>query len=157
MYLSSLGNAINQGNELFTIRRVQAKTCKVVGMFDITSLAEFSRSNCVAICTFLVPANIVATGLVLISLFLHRPYSQLLPLSITASVVASLLFVHVGTWFMIGVVMLPTFILLGLGTTCLVVNFKFLTDRKGLQNLIDSLSMFIKSRFASQEPDLKSQ
>lgn len=97
-------------------------------MITLISLAEFSRNHCVAVCSFLVPANLAATSLTLALSFLQVPMRQLLGVFAISSVLALALFIHVGTWFMIGVVMPPTFILLGLGLTCLVADYIAITD-----------------------------
>ena len=54
-----------------------------------------------------------------------------------AAALASALFLHVSTWFMIGVVTPVTFILFGLGTTCLLINFLAVVYRR---NIAQSLS-----------------
>ena len=82
---------------------------------------EFSRQNCVSICAFLVPANLLTTALNLILLLTQRPRTQI-RLAITLSIIfAFTLFLHVSTWFIIGVVTPVTFILFGLGSTCLAI------------------------------------
>lgn len=45
-------------------------------MFDLNTLAEFSRAYCIGICAFLVPANLVATSLTGIFAVLRRPSAQ---------------------------------------------------------------------------------
>ena len=82
---------------------------------------EFSRQHCVAICSFLVPANLLTTSLTLILLFTQRPLAQMRLATILSIVFALTLFLHVSTWFMIGVITPVTFILFGLGATCLAV------------------------------------
>ncbi|BAZ66641.1 MAG: hypothetical protein KME28_20970 [Pelatocladus maniniholoensis HA4357-MV3] len=91
-------------------------------MLDFNSLAEFSRTNCVSICAFLVPANLLATLLTMIFAALRRPSSQVWQLAITGCIFAVVMILHVYTWFMIGVVMIPTYVLLWLAITCLVCN-----------------------------------
>ncbi len=83
---------------------------------------EFSRSNCVAICSFLVPANLITTVVTLILVATEQPLSKMRWSRAIASVLAATLFVHISTWFVVGVITPVTFILFGLGTTCLVVN-----------------------------------
>lgn len=91
-------------------------------MLDFHTLAEFSRTNCTGICGFLVPANILATLLTIVLTFLNRPKLQIWQAAGFASIFAFVMIFHVYSWFMIGVVMLPTFILLGLAITCLLTN-----------------------------------
>lgn len=91
-------------------------------MFDFNTLAEFSRANCVSICAFLVPANLIATSLTIILTGLHRPQFRVWQAAGIASIPALVMVYHVFTWFLVGVVMAPTYILLWLGTTCLLIN-----------------------------------
>lgn len=107
-------------------------------MNTINALAELSRIHCLSICAFLVPANLVATSLVLRLSFLQATTRQMLFFTAIASTLALALFLHVGTWLMIGVIMPPTFILAGLGLTCLVVNYIALAHR---QKVSDALQM----------------
>ncbi|ARV59968.1 hypothetical protein BZZ01_16260 [Nostocales cyanobacterium HT-58-2] len=91
-------------------------------MFDLNSLTEFSRTNCVSICAFLVPANLLATLLTMTFAALRRPSHHVWQAAGIASIFAIMMILHVYTWFMIGVVMPPTYILLWLALTCLLSN-----------------------------------
>lgn len=92
-------------------------------MLDFNALAEFSRANCTGICAFLVPANIITSLVTVILTVLHRPMHQVWKAAGFASIFAVIMIFHVFTWFMIGVVMLPTYILLSLAISCLLTNF----------------------------------
>ncbi|MFB2939411.1 hypothetical protein ACE1B6_29510 [Aerosakkonemataceae cyanobacterium BLCC-F154] len=105
-------------------------------MFDFHHLGEFSRLNCAAICAFLVPANLLATLQTMILVGLNRPLVQLVPSIIVATVLAALMILHVFTWFAIGVVMLPTYILLALGSVCLTVNFWAMLNQTSMRQLL---------------------
>ncbi|MEC4819262.1 MAG: hypothetical protein SAK29_39225 [Scytonema sp. PMC 1069.18] len=91
-------------------------------MLDFHALAEFSRTNCVSICAFLVPMNLLATILTMILAALHRPSNQVWQAAGIACFFAFVMVLHVYTWFSIGVVMLQTYILLSLALTCLLAN-----------------------------------
>ncbi|BAY20863.1 hypothetical protein NIES2100_06070 [Calothrix sp. NIES-2100] len=91
-------------------------------MLDFHTLAEFSRSNCVSICAFLVPANLLTTILTMILTALHRPSHQVWQSAGIASIFALVMVMHVYSWFVVGIVMLPTYILLCLAITCLLIN-----------------------------------
>lgn len=91
-------------------------------MFDLEPLFEFSRHNCVAICSFLVPANLMTTFTTLVLVAMDQSLLKMRWSMGIASVFAITLFLHVSTWFIIGVVTPVTFILFGLGTTCLLIN-----------------------------------
>ncbi|HAN74239.1 MAG TPA: hypothetical protein DCQ63_08110 [Planktothrix sp. UBA8402] len=119
-------------------------------MIDLTTIADFSRNNCLGICTFLVPFNLLATLQTLIFIGLNRPTSQILLISAFASLYSGLMVLHVFSWFMIGVVMSPTYILLSLGTTCLVINIwaiKFPDNLKYFIEKIVSLAQKILGKF----------
>lgn len=92
-------------------------------MLNLDPLFEFSRTHCIAICAFLVPANLLATLQTMILTGLGRPSRQILQAAGFASCFALVISLHVLTWFMVGVVMAPTFILLFLAGVCLSVNF----------------------------------
>jgi predicted neutral ceramidase superfamily lipid hydrolase len=92
-------------------------------MLDFSTIAEFSRNHCIGICAFLVPANLLATVLTIILTVLGRPIYQIWQSLSLASIFATAMIYHVYTWFMVGVVMLPTYILLALAITCLLSNF----------------------------------
>ena len=92
-------------------------------MIDFHPLFEFSRANCLAICGFLVPANLLTALQTMILTGLGRPQRKVWVSAGIAGICALAMVLHVFTWFAIGVVMAPTYILLGLGTTCLIINF----------------------------------
>ena len=101
-------------------------------MFDLEPLFEFSRHNCIAICAFLVPANLLTTLQTMILVLLKR---SILVISLAAAIAitfALTLFLHVATWFVIGVVTPVTFILGALGTTCILINLLFILYRRKL-------------------------
>ena len=91
-------------------------------MFDLEPLFEFSRNNCIAICSFLVPVNLLATLQTMILVYLKRSILTINLSSMIAITFALTLFLHVATWFVIGVVTPVTFILGALGTTCILIN-----------------------------------
>lgn len=99
-------------------------------MLELNTLAEFSRNNCIGICAFLVPANILTTLLTMILVFLNRPLGQVWISTGLACLFASVMVLHVYTWFMIGVVMTPTYILLSLAVTCLLTNLLLIIWRR---------------------------
>lgn len=96
-------------------------------MSELNLLVELSRQHCVAICSFLVPAILLTTGQTLILLWFQRAPKQMLPSVTLASIFALIMFFHVSTWFTIGIVTPVTFILSGLGMTCLIINLIAIT------------------------------
>ncbi len=111
-------------------------------MLDFTPLFEFSRSHCVEICAFLVPANLLATLRTVILTGLRRPFAQIWVATTIATFFAGLMVLHVMTWFFVGVVMAPTFILLGLGSICLLVNLWAIFGRESLARLLVAVYKF---------------
>lgn len=106
-------------------------------MLDFNALFDFSRNHCIAICAFLVPANLVMTLQTLILVGIRRNGTWL-NLSIGLAIAFALLMVlHVATWQMIGVIRVPTFVLLMLGTVCLMVNSWALISRRTLSSLLN--------------------
>ncbi|HTL88955.1 MAG TPA: hypothetical protein VL134_06115 [Leptolyngbya sp.] len=108
-------------------------------MLDLNLLFEFSRMNCVGICAFLVPANILTTLFTLVLTALGRPSRQILLAAGMASLFSGIMVLHVLTWFLIGVVMMPTYILLGLGSLCLLTNLISVFRHKQIKVLLNAL------------------
>lgn len=112
-------------------------------MFDLTSLCEFSRANCVAICAFLVPLNLLLTIVTMVFAELQRPHLQVRQAALLACIPAVVMVLHVYTWWMIGVIMAPTFILLGLASTCLGINVWATIHSQTLAGVLRPLWKFI--------------
>ena len=91
-------------------------------MFEIEPIFEFSRHHCVTICSLLVPANLIATIATLYLVVRGRALSLMRWTQAIASCFAVTLFLHVSTWFIIGIITPVTFILFALGTSCLFVD-----------------------------------
>ncbi|MER3495211.1 MAG: hypothetical protein C4323_25445 [Mastigocladus sp. ERB_26_2] len=91
-------------------------------MLDFNILIAFSSTYCIGICAFLIPANLFATSSTIIFTLLGRPAIHIWLTALIATLFALLMILHVFAWFMIGVVMAPTYILLGLGSICLLAN-----------------------------------
>ncbi|KAM3097806.1 hypothetical protein ACKFKF_19170 [Phormidesmis sp. 146-12] len=108
-------------------------------MIDYNALFDFSRSHCIAICAFLVPANLLTTSQTLILTGMRRPPIQVLLAAGVASLFSGIMVLHVLTWFLIGVVMPPTFILLWLGTVCLGTNLWAVLARESLARLLGAI------------------
>ncbi|MBD2177921.1 hypothetical protein H6F42_13455 [Pseudanabaena sp. FACHB-1998] len=86
------------------------------------SLGNFSRSHCVEICAFLVPANLIATSQTILFTVFKRSPIKIFTITAGAIVYALLMISHVISWYIVGVVMAPTFILMFLGIGCLAIN-----------------------------------
>lgn len=91
-------------------------------MLDLTSVCELSRTYCIAICAVLVPANLLATSQTVLMVWFRRPIAQIWLMAGVSSFYALVMVLHVLTWLIVGVVMIPTYVLMWLGSTCLVTN-----------------------------------
>ncbi|HEY9644116.1 MAG TPA: hypothetical protein V6C57_26725, partial [Coleofasciculaceae cyanobacterium] len=78
-------------------------------MLDISAVFEFSRTHCIAICAVLVPANLLATLQTMLWVWFRRPFAQVQRMAALASILALILLLHVITWWVVGVVMAPTY------------------------------------------------
>ena len=101
-------------------------------MLDLHVMAEFSRTHCVSICAFLVPATLVATIVTMIFTALRRPPARVGQAAGVAGFFALVMILHVLTWLSIGVVMAPTYILLGLASGCLLTNLVMIVLQRRL-------------------------
>ena len=88
--------------------------------------SDFSRQYCLQICAFLVPANLLATIQSLVLMVLRKPLVDRLVMAAAAGFYATVMVLHVATWFAIGVVMAPTYVLLTLALVCLVFNLSLI-------------------------------
>jgi len=108
-------------------------------MLDLNSLFEFSRTNCVGICALLVPINLLMTSLTLTLTGLGRSSQQVFIAAGVASLFSGIMVLHVLTWFLVGIVMPPTYILLGLGSLCLVTNLIAFFRQEQIRELLRAL------------------
>ena len=111
-------------------------------MFDLHSVSEFSRAHCLSICAFLVPAILVTTLATMIFTALRRPQAWVWQAAGVGSIFAIVMILHVFTWFVVGVVMAPTYILLWLGSSCLFTNFGAILLHKRLMQVELRRSLF---------------
>jgi hypothetical protein len=123
-------------------------------MLDFNTVTEFSHTYCIAICAFLVPANLLATLMTGILTGLNRPRVQVRASVVVASLFATAMIFHVFTWFAIGVVMPPTYILLLMAIVCLAINIWAIghpaSMRQLIQITISQLSEFRRKREVRQ-------
>ncbi len=91
-------------------------------MLELNSIAEFSRCHCIGICAFLVPTHLLLASATMWFVTLDRSLQQIYTTVGLSTLAASVMLLHVATWWAIGVVMLPTFILPLLAVTCLAID-----------------------------------
>jgi hypothetical protein len=102
-------------------------------------LFEVSRNHCVAICTFLVPINLLLTLWTILLVVRFRPLIQVYLSVLIASFLALTLLLHDFTWFSIGVVMAPTYILLVLACVCIGFNLWAIAHPTSMKQLLSYL------------------
>lgn len=116
-------------------------------MIDINTLFDFSRNHCIAICALLVPANLIATLQVLLFTLFQRSAVQVQFTAAVASLYALIMLLHVYTWFAIGVVMAPTYILTLLACVCLTLNISAVLYQHGWLALpLSPISLWLQQR-----------
>ena len=116
-------------------------------MIDFNTVTEFSYTYCIAICAFLVPANLLTTLQTAILTGLNRPRIQVWASAVVASLWATAMIFHVFTWFAIGVVMPPTYILLVMGITCLTINVWAIAHPASMMELIRVAVSVVRGAF----------
>jgi hypothetical protein len=117
-------------------------------MSIFNNLLEFSRTNCVAICAFLVPANLLLTLQTIILTGLRRPHRQVRLAIFFACIPALVMVFHVCAWWISGVVMAPTFILLWLASTCLGINFWAIAHPQSMVRLLQAMFLRLEKHFS---------
>ncbi len=113
-------------------------------MLDFNTLFEFSRTNCIAICAFLVPANLLLTARTVVLTALRRPHTQVRQAALLAFIPALVMILHVYTWLMIGVVMAPTYILFWMASICIGINIWAVTHSQSLVRLVQALFVMLQ-------------
>jgi hypothetical protein len=109
-------------------------------MFDFNTLFEFSRTNCIAICAVLVPANLLFTLRTMVFTGVRRSPLQVQQAALIACIPGVVMILHVMTWWLIGVVMAPTYILLWLGSTCIGINLWAVIHSQSMVRFLRGLS-----------------
>ncbi len=112
-------------------------------MFDFNNIIEFSHLYCVAICGLLVPMNVLASLQPIIFTVLHRPKKEINLMALVASFYALMIILHVGSWFIVGVVRIQTFILLLFASCSLITNIWAVSHGSSMRATIQFFQKFI--------------
>ncbi len=116
-------------------------------MFDFNNIIQFSHLYCVAICGFLVPMNVLASLQPIIFTVLHRPKKEINLMALVASFYALMIILHVGSWFIVGVVRIQTFILLLFASCSLMTNIWAVSHGSSMRATVHFLQQFIVKFF----------
>lgn len=84
----------------------------------LCSLSMFSREHCIALCGALVPLTILLTFAAILLVLAEAPRVWQRVLALAGSLPAVLMVLHVYSWWAVGVVAAPTFILCALTVIC---------------------------------------
>jgi uncharacterized membrane protein (GlpM family) len=103
---------------------------------DLNNIADFSRCHCVGICAVLVPLNLLLSMTAIYLVGANRSTKLIYGTAAIALWPAIALFLHVATWWSIGVVMLPTFILPVLAIICLATHVYAVIDPQQMRVLL---------------------
>jgi len=112
-------------------------------MFGFNNIIEFSHLYCVEICTLLVSMNVLASLQPIIFTVLHRPKKEINLISLVASFYALMIILHLGSWFIVGVVRIQTFILLLFAACSLITNIWAVSHGSSMRVTIKFLQQFI--------------
>ena len=91
-------------------------------MIIIHGLFNLSRAYCVEICSWLVPLTLITTVNTLVSIGCPESLWRGRLSALSACLLAGIMVLHVTSWFVIGVVKAPTFVLTGLACLCFGIN-----------------------------------
>jgi hypothetical protein len=113
---------------------------KLMFMSIFTGILELSRTHCVSICGLLVPLGLLMTCGTLLQLGFRQPSWRIHLSAGLATGTASLMVLHVYSWWMMGVVMGPTYVLSFLAGLFLSLNGWALVHRHSLLQVVTFFS-----------------
>ena len=116
-------------------------------MIELNSIAEFSRCHCIGICAFLVPTNLFLAMGTMWLVAMDRSTKQIYTIISLSILPAIVLLLHVVTWWIVGVVMLPTFILPLLAVTALSIQTYALVNPQHMRNLLLNIFKFSVDKY----------
>jgi hypothetical protein len=116
-------------------------------MLELNNIAEFSRCHCIGICAVLVPINLSLTIITMSSIALGRS-KAIVHATVGLSILPALvLLLHVISWWAIGVVMLPTYILPVLAITCLTINTYAVINPEQMRYLLRNIYAILIAKY----------
>ncbi|MGF1603871.1 MAG: hypothetical protein ACFCU8_17965 [Thermosynechococcaceae cyanobacterium] len=101
-------------------------------MSIIAPLLNFSYGHCISICAVLVPFSLLMTFGSIYHVGSRHPVRKLYLTAGFASLAAGFMIFHVWSWWIIGVVMGPTYILSVVALVCLAINSWAVGHRRSL-------------------------
>jgi len=116
-------------------------------MPHLDSVLAFSHTYCVAICSVLVPFNLITTLITLVRVGFDRPTVSVQRSSGLAIAGSLLMVLHVLTWLVVGVVRVQTFVLFSLGLCCLLMSGWALCQPQTLRQVLRFLARWGQQTF----------
>ena len=110
-------------------------------MILLNGLLTLSRSYCVGICSVLVPLILLITIGTIVGVSSPPSRWSVKLSAVSASVLAGIMVFHVTSWFVIGVVRVPTYVLTGLACLCLGINSWALSHPASLLQVLHHISI----------------
>jgi hypothetical protein len=114
---------------------------------QLSDLCALSTSYCLAICTVLIPANLLCTFVTLCTLRYPQAQSQVRLAAGLGLLSAVALALHVFSWFLLGVVMPPSYVLLSLAALCMGLNLWAAVRPEHLLGWLRFLSLSLSGRY----------
>lgn len=105
-------------------------------MSIFASLLNFSYAHCLSICGVLVPFSLLMTFTSLYYVGARHPRYRLYWTAGLASFAAGFMIFHVWSWWIVGVVMVPTYILSIVAVVCLAINSWAIGHQTSLQQVL---------------------
>jgi len=91
-------------------------------VITIAAVAELSRNNCLTICAILVPLNLLLTIVLWVMVIIPRRKMEVLLLAAIANICSLALISHVASWWIVGIFLPASLVLLILAAICLSLN-----------------------------------
>ncbi|PZD72499.1 hypothetical protein C1752_03683 [Acaryochloris thomasi RCC1774] len=117
-------------------------------MSIFTSLLNFSYAHCLSICGVLVPFSLLMTFTSLYHVGARHPRQHLYLTAGLASLTASFMIFHVWSWWIIGVIMVPTYILSIVAVVCLAINSWAISHQTSLLQVLMPCVAVSRSAYA---------
>ena len=114
---------------------------------ELASIIEFSHTHCIGICAVLVPTNLCLAGATTALVALDRSTRTIYTNVAISLLPAIILLLHVATWWAIGVIMLPTFILPILALVCLANQAYAVIAPEQMRNIAIKVSKFSVAKY----------
>ncbi|MCS6813434.1 MAG: hypothetical protein NZ772_07670 [Cyanobacteria bacterium] len=108
----------------------------IVTWHPLASLLHISHTYCGQICALLVPMNMAATIASMMLVGTEASMQRIRAVAVLGISLAVMMVMHVLSWLLVGVVMLPTYVLLCLAGACFSINIMLIYEQPILRRLL---------------------